>query len=129
MISKLRLALGVLITFHSAAWGQALPDAPQPAATQQAAATHGQGPADVAIAQYYLCVKSFALRFAKTKESAGDIADAALSSCMPQSKALSDQAVKMYGSVQPAMNAIERITANARRYSIQTVLEARYPAN
>ncbi|MGH8122066.1 MAG: hypothetical protein ACREPT_04780 [Rudaea sp.] len=129
MIGKARLALAVLMTFQGVAWAQALHEAPQAAATQQPPAEHGSGTADVAIGQYYLCVKTFALRFAKTKESAGDIADAALSSCMPQSKILSDQAVKMYGSVEPAMNVIERITVNARRYSIQTVLEARYPAN
>jgi len=78
------------------------------------------------LAAYYSCVKSYALKFAKTSAPASDVADAALSACSDAAKALRGAIVTSGTSMESADRLTSNITEVARRFAIRSLLEARF---
>ena len=81
-----------------------------------------------ALAEYYECVKSYAMRYAKTSAPAADVAEAALSACANTAKALYSANLSFVRSADTAEHLQNVSTDAARRWAIQSLLEARFPA-
>ena len=79
-----------------------------------------------ALVEYYSCVKTYALKFTKTSAPASEIAEAALSACADSSKALFLANLAFVGVRETAEHLETRASEAARRWAIQSVLEARF---
>lgn len=84
---------------------------------------------DVALAQYYTCIEKYAVKYAHTGASAGDIADAAVSACSDELKNFGNALVSLFGGGQLDRVEIttEKIRTNGRSFGVRTALEAKYP--
>ena len=80
-----------------------------------------------ALAEHYERVKSYAMKYAKTPAPASDVAEAALSACANTAKALYSANLSFVRSTDTAEHLQSVSTDAARRWAIQSLLEARFP--
>jgi hypothetical protein len=79
-----------------------------------------------ALAEYYVCVKSYALKFVKTGAPASEVAEAALSACADSAKTLHSANLAFTHSIDVAEHLATLANDSARRWAIQSLLEARF---
>lgn len=80
-----------------------------------------------ALVEYYDCVKAYALKYTKTSAPANDVAEAALSACAKAGKSLYSASWAFLGSKDSADKSQMLAVDAARRWAIQSLLEARFP--
>lgn len=79
-----------------------------------------------ALAEYYTCVKSYALKYTKAAAPASDVAEAALSACSNSGKALYSANLAFVRTMDNAEQLQKISVEAARRFAIQSLLEARF---
>lgn len=101
-----------------------------PALAAQQAPEEGD-PVNAAISAYYDCVVGYSVKFAKTPESSGDIAQAAMSFCTDQRSAVRAAMSKSSSGRQLSFSdvteALKDLEVYAGRLATRRLLEVRYP--
>jgi hypothetical protein len=85
-----------------------------------------QRKSQIALATYYECVQTYALKYSKTSAPASDVAEAALSACANSARALFAANLAFVGSMENAQRLDGVAKDAARRWAIQSLLEARF---
>jgi len=99
----------------------------RPLAAADSADATVQKKSQVALAEYYECVKGYALKFAKTTAPASEVAEAALSACSDSYQTLFSANLAFVGSMETAQRLGSLANDAARRWAIKSLLEARFP--
>lgn len=87
---------------------------------------------NVAAEKFFACVVLSANKYAKVKEPAGDVADAALATCIEYSAQVRRELAKPLKGTTFTVEEIDRLLdsmfARARRMAIKRVIDARNPS-